>query len=234
MFRRERETLQRLVLVPYRPFRNLSLGIGGVILIIAAGLGGFYVGMRYSSSTVGATPEEVEQLRQAARMYAERSQAMRDEAAVAQHDREIVLAATEQLRRENKRLLDNITVLEDQVATYKKLLSPQGSAALAGLSADRLDLHATATPGKVNYRLLLTQIKRNAGSVSGTVQARLVGGGSSVVLPVGDNRFTFQYFQSLTGEWQLPEGFRPERVDIVLTPGQGAPVQKSFRWEVQP
>ncbi|MDF2446404.1 MAG: hypothetical protein K0S46_1640 [Moraxellaceae bacterium] len=233
MFRRERETLQRLVLVPYRPFRNLSLGIGGFILIIAAGVGGFYAGTRYSSSAVGATPDEVERLRQTVRMYAEKSKAMRDKAAVAQHDRQIVLAATEQLRQENKKLLESITVLEDQVGTYKKLLSPRAGAS-AGLSAERLDLHGTGNPAQVSYRLVLTQASRSAGDIRGTLEAHLVGGGRSVMLPVGDNRFAFQYFQSLSGEWQLPAGFRPERVDIVLRPAQGAPVQKSFRWEVQP
>lgn len=231
MFRRERETLQRLVLVPYRPFRNLSLGIGGVILIIAAGAGGFYAGSRYGSSTVGASPEEVERLRQTVRLYAERSRAMRDQAAIAQHDREIVLEATEQLRLENKKLLENMTVLEDQVATYKKLLSPR-AAASAGLSAERLDLRSAAA-GRVSYRLLITQASRSAGEVGGRIEARVVGGGQSVVVPVGDNRFSLQYFQSLTGEWQLPAGFRPERVDIVLTPARGAPVQKSFRWDLQ-
>lgn len=233
MFRRERETLQRLVLVPYRPFRNLSLGIGGVILIVAAGVGGFYAGSRYGSSSVGATSEEVERLRQTVRLYAERSKAMRDQAAVAEHDRQIVLDATEQLRLENKKLLENITTLEDQVAAYKKLLSPR-TAASAGLAAERLDLHPGNAPGRVNYRLLLTYATRNAGQVAGAVEARLVGGGRSVVVPVGDNRFSFEYFQNLRGEWDLPSGFRPERVDIVLTPARGAPVQKSFRWEVQP
>ncbi|MGH8492851.1 MAG: DUF6776 family protein [Moraxellaceae bacterium] len=232
MFRREREQLQKLVLVPYRPFRNLSLGIGGVILIVAAGVGGFYAGSRYSSSMVGATPDEVQRLRQTVRMYADQSQAIRDEAAVAHHDREIVLGATEQLRQENKNLLETIASLEDQSAMYKKLLSPR-SAATAGLSVDRLDLRRS-TSGRIAYRLLLLQSSSAAAQTTGTLEARFVGGGRSVVLPVGDNRFDFQYFQSLTGEWSVPEGFRPERVDIVLKPGKGAPVQKSFRWEVQP
>jgi hypothetical protein len=82
--------------------------------------------------------------------------------------------------------------------------------------------------------LVLTQATRTAGEVRGIVEAHLVGEGRSVMLPVGDNRFAFQYFQSLSGEWQLPADFRPERVDIVLKPAQGAPVRKSFRWEVRP
>lgn len=231
MFRREREQLQKLVLVPYRPFRNLSLGIGGVILIIAAAVGGFYAGSRYSSSMVGATPDEVQRLRQTVRMYADQSQAIRDEAAVAYHDREIVLGATEQLRQENKNLLESIAALDDQVAMYKKLLSPRAAAA-AGLSVDRLDLRRSAS-GRITYRLLLLQSNKSVAQTTGTLEAHFVGGGRSIVLPVGDNRFDFQYFQSLTGEWQLPEGFHPERVDIVLKPGKGAPVKKSFRWEVQ-
>jgi hypothetical protein len=232
VFRREREQLQKLVLVPYRPFRNLSLGIGGVILIIAAGVGGFYAGSRYSSSMVGATPDEVQRLRQTVRMYADQSQAIRDEAAVAHHDREIVLGATEQLRQENKNLLESMAALEDQVAMYKKLLSPRASA-VAGLSVDRLDLRRSAS-GRITYRLLLLQSNKAVAQTSGTLEAHFVGGGRSIVLPVGDNRFDFQYFQSLTGEWQMPEGFQPERVDILLKPGKGAPVKKSFRWEVQP
>lgn len=231
MFRRERETLQKLVLVPYRPFRNLSLGIGGIILIIAAAVGGFYAGSRYSSNVVGASPEEVMRLRQTVRMYAEQFQSMREAAAVANHDREIVLEATEQLRQENKNLLENIASLQDQVATYKKLLSPRGTVA-QGLNADKLDLRAAAN-GRVNYRLLLTQVSSSAAETTGSIEVKLVGGGRSIDMPVGDNRFAFQYFQSLSGEWVLPEGFRPERVDVMLRPGKGAPVKKSFRWEVQ-
>lgn len=231
MFRRERETLQKLVLVPYRPFRNLSLGIGGVILIVAAGMGGFYAGSRYGIKTTGATPEEVQRLRQTVRMYADRSQAIRDEAAVALHDREIVLEATEQLRQDNKNLLASMAALEEQVALYKRLLSPKGVS--QGLSVERFDLQSTGKQGYVQYRLLLTQVSSKSADISGRIEARLVAGGRSVTVPVGDGTFTFQYFQSLTGEWPLPAGMRPERVDIVLIPSRGQRIQKSFKWEVQ-
>lgn len=231
MFRRERETLQKLVLVPYRPFRNLSLGIGGVILIIAAAVGGVYAGSRYGIKTTGATPEEVQRLRQTVRMYADRSQAMRDEAAVALHDREIVLDATEQLRQENKNLLATMAALEEQVVFYKRLLSPKGVS--QGLNVERIDLQSTGKPGQVQYRLLLTQVSNKTAEVNGTIEARLVAGSRTVSMPVGDGKFAFQYFQSVSGEWQLPPGMKPERVDIVLTSSKGQRIQKSFKWEVQ-
>lgn len=231
MFRRERETLQRLVLVPYRPFRNLSLGIGGIILIIAAGVGGFYAGSRYGIKATGATPDEVQRLRQTVRMYADRSQAMHDEASVALHDREIVLAATEQLRQENKNLLASMSALEEQVSLYKRLLSPKGVS--QGLTVERFDLQFGGKPGRVQYRLLLTQVSSNSAEITGKIEARLVAGGRSVTVPVGDSQFGFQYFQSLSGEWELPAGMKPERVDIVLVSSKGQRIQKSFKWEVQ-
>ena len=221
MFRRERETLQKLVLVPYRPFRNLSLGIGGVVLIAAIGVGGFYAGSRYG----------IQRLRQTVRMFADRSQALRDEAAVALHDREIVLDATEQLRQDNKNLIASMAALEEQVALYKRLLSPQGVS--QGLSVERFELQSTGKSGQVQYRLLLTQVGSKTTDIKGKIEARLVAGGKTISMPVGDGGFTFQYFQSLTGEWQLPAGMAPERVDIVLISSKGQRIQKSFKWEVK-
>jgi len=231
MFRRERETLQKLVLVPYRPFRNLSLGIGGVLLIVAAGFGGFYAGSRYGITVAGATPQEVMRLRETVRMYAEKSQSLREKTSVAMHDRDIVLAATEQLRQDNKNLLANVAALEEQIAFYKRMLSPKGVP--QGLTIERFDVQPGAQPGRVQFRLLLTHVGNAAADVSGSIEARLVGAGRTITLPVGDNRFAFQYYQSLNGEWELPAGFRPERVDIVLQSARGQRVQKSFKWEVQ-
>lgn len=233
MFRREREKLQKLVLVPYRPFRNLSLGVGGVILVIAAGLVGFYLGRNFGIGETGASPEEVLRLRQTVRLYATESQKLRDAAAIAKHDRNIVLDATEQLRQQNKNLLSTISGMEEQIAMYKRLTSPQ--AASAGLSIDKFEVNATPVKGKFGYRLLITQAS-SGGNTEVNVDVKLVGGGQTVKMKVGDaDVYKFQYFQNITGEWQLPPGFNPERADITVT-SRGAKanrVEKRFKWEIK-
>lgn len=234
LFRRERETLQKLVLVPYRPFRNLSLGVGGIVLVIAAGVGGFYLGHNYGISATGATPDEVSRLRATVAMYEDESRRMRDQAAIASHDREIVLAATEQLRQQNKDLMATTDALEQQVALYKRLATPH--AATPGLSIDKFEVSTTPTRGSLEYRLMLTQVSNNATDITVTVSIVLSGGGRSVSMPVGDGKpFTFQYFQNITGEWRLPEGFNPEQADIVVSGkgGKAQRVEKKFKWEVQ-
>jgi hypothetical protein len=231
--RRERETLQKLVLVPYRPFRNLSLGLGGFILIIAAGLLGFYLGNNYGRDSTGASPEEVARLRETVRLYGDQAQRLRDQAAVATHDRDIVLAATEQLRQQNKDLLANISTLEDQVSLYKRLNSPRGAS--QSLSIDKFELSHSTVRGHVQYRLMLTKVVNNASDTTVSVDVRLSGGGHTVSMPLPASSYTFQYFQNISGDWQLPSGFDPEQVDIVVTPkgGKAARVEKRFKWELK-
>lgn len=229
-----RDQLQKLVLVPYRPFRNLSLGIGGVMLLIAVGLGAFYFGQDYGMRRAGATPEEVGRLRETVRLYAAETQRMRDAAAVVAHDREIVLQATEQLRQENKNLLANMATLEQQVALYKRLLSPQGGQ--LGLSIERLDIGRGSRPGEFQLKLLLTQTSASAAEVQGTVRAQVVGMQAgrprTIDLALPDGQFRFQYFQDFRLTWQAPPGFVPERVDVVAQ-ARGRPrVEKKFKWEL--
>ena len=128
-------------------------------------------------------------------------------------------------------IIASMAALEEQVALYKRLLSPQGVS--QGLSVERFELQSTGKSGQVQYRLLLTQVGSKTTDIKGKIEARLVAGGKTISMPVGDGGFTFQYFQSLTGEWQLPAGMAPERVDIVLISSKGQRIQKSFKWEVK-
>lgn len=229
-----RDQLQKLVLVPYRPFRNVSLGIGGVMLLIAVGLGAFYFGQNYGMRLAGATPEEVGRLRETVRLYAVESQRARDAAAVVVHDRDIVVQATEQLRQENKNLLTNIATLEQQVALYKRLLSPQGGQ--LGLSIERLDIGRGNRPGEFQLKLLLTQVNAGASEISGSVQAKVVGLQAgrprTIDLALPGSPFRFQYFQDFRLTWQAPPGFVPERIDVIAQ-ARGRPrVEKKFKWEL--
>ena len=50
-----------------------------------------------------------------------------------------------------------------------------------------------------------------------------------------DLRYAFRYFQILEREVTLPEGFRPERIDIRLRPARrGADdIEVSFPWRLE-
>lgn len=229
---RETATLQKLVLVPYRPFRNLQLGLGGALLILLTAALSFYLGNHYGRSVAGASPQEVARLRETVRMYAEQSQKLRDQAAVAEHDRDIVQAATDQVRNENKNLLASIAALEDQVALYKRLTSP--AAAAQPVSIDKFEVTPGLRRGTVDYRLMLTRTANTQNTTTALVQVKVSGSGHSVSLPLPESSYSFQYFQNISGNWTPPAGFNPEQVDVVVVSRglRNARVEKRFRWEL--
>lgn len=231
MLRRERETLQKLILVPYRPFRNLSLGIGGVILLVLSGFGGFWAGVHYTKST-GVSIEDARYLRSALVKNEKQESSLQEALNVAKHEREMILATTEQLRQDNKKMIETVADLEDQIAVYKRLLSPKVNAGI-GIQIDSVQITKTDSATKFQYRLMLTNTNLKVNQVMGDLLVRVIGAGKSYVVPVGDNHFNFQYFQSLNGVWDLPAGFQPERVDILVKPQKLAPLQKSFPWVVR-
>ncbi len=213
---------------------RVSGGVGVVILLTLA----FIAGTRFSGARYGATPDEVLELRQTVRLYAQQFRHMRDQVSIAQHDQAMVLAATEQLRQQNKDLLDSISGLEQQVALYKRILNPQQNA--RGLNIEQFVLHATPQPYHFAFRILLTQTQADGGEVSGkmevTVQGLEHGHSSSSVMHSGDDSFHMQYFQSLIGEWVLPAGFQPQVVTIKIVSQGSRPqhVEKQFKWELTP
>ncbi len=53
-----------------------------------------------------------------------------------------------------------------------------------------------------------------------------------------DKAFSFKYFQIIEGEFSLPEGFKPEKVDVALKvaaarSAKSAKVDKNFFWPTE-
>ena len=135
-----------------------------------------------------------------------------------------------------------IGVLEDEVRLYRNLMTPgDGSEVrIAGLElSERLDRRG------VRFRLLLVQSADQREYVSGRVELVVVGerNGEAAVLEGrffdgGSDRpleFRFRYLQDLTGEIELPEGFRPEAVQVVVR-GEGREefeLERTFSWQIQ-
>lgn len=213
---------------------RVSGGVGILMLLSLA----FFAGTRFGGARYGATPDEILELRQTVRLYTQQFRQMRDQVSIAQHDQAMVQAANEQLRQQNKELLDSISSMEQQVALYKRILNPQQNA--RGLNIEQFVLHATPQSSHFVYRILLTQTQADGGDVSGKMEISIQGleHGHSIIQPMhsGDDSFHMQYFQSLIGEWVLPVGFQPQVVTIKIVSQGSRPqhVEKQFKWELTP
>lgn len=213
---RRRERLQRIVLVPVRPFQRITWSLGVVLLIAMAGGLGFWLGHREATVVVvpasGAAPAQ--------QMAVARADIQSRECA-------IVAQASQSLQVDNRELLASLAAIEERLLFYRRMAAP--GAAEAGV-IEQLELLPGQQPGTVHYRLLLASDAGAGGPTEVTLTAS--GTGAPQVLRLSAPRFQFRYYRQYSGDWVLPAGFAPTRVDVQLRQG-GQLVTRRYKWELK-
>lgn len=212
---------------------RLRSGIRLRIVVVA--VLAFVLGRYDGAALSGASPREVIELRQTVALYAQEWRQWRDQTLLAQRERMLTQTAMDRLQQQNKDLLDGMTALEQQLRLYKQIVNPH--ARDNALSIERFVLHPTADRQRYVYHLLLTRAHRDGSGDAGQIQVSVTGlqAGKTrrITLHMGDDRFSLQYFQSISGEWVLPPGFQPQLVTLRLdlSGRQREHVEQQFRWE---
>ncbi|MBP4039846.1 hypothetical protein J9885_01000 [Aeromonas sp. SrichE-2G] len=142
-------------------------------------------------------------------------------------------AAFEQLQQMLKDQEVQVQEQKRQLAFFERIMRPTGDQ--VGVSIDNLTLQETSVPGRYHYRLALTQPAKKRELFRGQVQIRVEGSladqpktltGRDLGMKAGEGRYSLRYFQLLEGNWQLPEGFTPDRVKIVIAKEGRQPAQE--------
>jgi hypothetical protein len=187
---------------------------------------GFYLGQRAAYHGMGAKPKSYAAM-QAQLLELESSLRSRSaELAVQSTRHEVDRQALEMVRKELASQKEEIAGLEEGLAFYRSLISPGDIA--PGLSLRGIELKAGEEPGSYSYRIVVQQEARKhdmlKGSLSAVVQGQL--DGAAVAYPLaelsddidaGGVPLQFRYFQSITGQLVLPEGFEPTAVEVEAT-----------------
>ncbi len=138
---------------------------------------------------------------------------------------------------------ERINQLEDEIRFYRELMASEEAPEEVRIA--RLDLLQRLDGRGVRFRLLLVQSADRHEQVSGRVELRVVGerDGESVALPADalgsvaeyPIPVRFRYFQDVTGELELPQGFRPRGVEVIASAEgpQGWRLERTFAWQVQ-
>lgn len=148
--------------------------------------------------------------------------------------------ARNKLREQIRDLNGQIAELKEAVAFYKNVMSPD-SGKDAPLTVQKFEIKPADGVRRYSYRLILVQPGTNRGYLSGRVHLELKGSrdGTPVILNAdnlldgdSDLRFHFRYFQDLTGTFTVPEGVKPNSLEMVArTTGQHrAEVDKRVTW----
>ncbi len=157
---------------------------------------------------------------------------------------EIDKAATEQVRYELNSLRNSIANLEEEITFYRGLMDPD--AEKKGLDVRSFVVFRRRLDGPFEFKLIVQQLGPNHPLIKGHVSLDIVGqlNGKPKVWPVSklSKQYTadriklrFRYFQNISGELILPDGFVPQQVRVVATAqtNKQQPVEKSFDWIIE-
>ena len=136
---------------------------------------------------------------------------------------------------------DTIKQLKKDVSFYQSIMAPSEN--IKGLQVQNFELQKTADEKRFGYKAVLAQISDNKSYISGVALINVIGmkNGVKEVLAlreVDDDqstlgiKFRFRYFQNITGELMLPEGFVPESIHVVAQADgkKASKLERSFIW----
>lgn len=235
----------RLRVVQDEPAKRFAGQFVTAVLVITVGLGAYLYGRYQMQSNQADAMAELDQIRSELRTKNSEAEGLRQEVANLSLGSEVDRKAAEDVRGEVIELKAKIAELEENVSFYRGLMSP--STNKRGLTIGSLDVIATGTPRHYQYKLVVQQLASNHSHLRGHLSFNVVGRETDGVVRSfalkdlsnevsGDRiRLGFRYFQNVTGEMVLPEGFTPERIELVAksTGRDAVEVEKKFGWLVQ-
>ncbi|MEO1327364.1 MAG: DUF6776 family protein [Pseudomonadota bacterium] len=231
----------KMVLKPASPGRSRAL----LAIVFAAVIGGGYLlyemGRFHAGFNRFASAEEIETLEaRIVRLEAENRELNE------QRVRLETLSKTEQETYREvggtlRELQGKIQEQREAIAFYRGIISPGESE--SGLRIQDLQVVRGSQEARYNLRMVLVQVKQHHRQVYGKVEITVDGArdGERVSLPLasllpeGNSakwNYGFRYFQDFDRELELPEGFRPEKINVELAPsGRGNQgIRQTFDW----
>ncbi len=168
--------------------------------------------------------------------------ALEEQVALLQTHRDIDRSAYRDVEASLGELQRKIQEQRDAIEFYRGIISPADGG--RGLRVQDLKLVKAGDGGLYNLRLVLVQVKQHDRSVKGEVEFSLEGAQDGVartytleeLLPDNEDSnwpFSFRYFQDFDRQLRLPEGFRPERINIEVKSRTKsvASVKQSYLWQ---
>lgn len=239
----------KIVIRRHRPWLRPAL-IAGTTGALALGGWALYSYTRATTvSDFERTQTEVEKLRAERRQltrdlraaHAE-VQSLKEQVVYAQRSGEIDTQACDTVRKSLTDLQAEASELREQVAFYRGIAAPDQ--ARAGVRVQEIRLSPVQNQrNRFRFFMTLIQSVRQDKRVGGRIQLAIDGRSGGVERKIGLDElapavaqnllFSLKYFEEFSGEFQLPEGFVPQRVIVTLVPSSsGAPqTEEGFDWQ---
>lgn len=157
---------------------------------------------------------------------------------------EVDRQSNEEVRQEVIALKEELAQLQEDNSFYRNLMAPTRNQ--QGLTFGSVEIGDTDRARTYRYKVVMQQLATNHQLLNGTLKFTIFGKLNqfdtsyelhelSSQVSEQTVRLRFKYFQTVEGQLQLPEGFEPERIELVAksTGKSGVTVEKRFGWLVE-
>lgn len=237
----------KIIIARHRPGLRAAL-VGAVAFLIAVGAFALYAWARATTvSDFERAQTELEQMREERRELTRSLRAaqgeiedLKSQMVYEKRSMEIDQQSCDSVRGSLDTLQAEVSDLNEQLAFYRGIVSPELSR--VGIRVYDFKLSPATSANTFRYELVLIQAVRHNRKIDGraqiTVSGQQDGSRKSFSLEEialgakGDFSFSFKYFEELSGEFQIPPGFKPEQVTVTLAAegGQAQNVREQFEW----
>lgn len=213
----------RMVVMPYRPMRRVFNYFFGFMLLLIVAAACFFYGYDQGLNqriALGRGQNNLSQLQQELELS-------RQEVVNLQLAATVDAQAHADIRRETVEQKSKIAELERDIAVYRGMVSKSNDKNPQGISLGAFQVSGSGGVRGFHYKMVVQQLVVNDETFKGTLNVNIVGvrGGNpmsialhkaSMNVPGESIPLDFKYFQSIDGDLILPEGFEPQRVDVIV------------------
>ncbi|MEM7208479.1 MAG: DUF6776 family protein [Pseudomonadota bacterium] len=212
-----------------------------LIVLAATGYGLYDYGRYRGGFNEELANQRIDELEQEIEELSRRNQKLLDQNALLDRSSRIDRNAHDEVKAALNIAQQQSLELREELAFFRSLVSP--SEMEPGMHIQNFSVEQDAEPGSFNYKLVLTQVRKNNREAVGRVLLRFSGliNGKSVIYALSDIaqvktedlNFKFKYFQSFEGSLRFPKRFQPKSVSITVRPeGERLKsVQKTLEWD---
>ena len=226
------------------PFARPVSRVRVVLVLLVAMAVAFWLGTKSTSLPFleDLVVSEVADKNKAIRQLEKSNGRLKDEVALAKRSAEAESVAMQEMKAMMREKDAELLQLTQELHFYRTLYSPDADNTAVQLKAFRL--HAGTGAGQFDYRLVLTGVPKKKEKVSGVIGLSVAGEQQGVAKELvfeaasGASkdealRFSFRYFQEVSGSLSLPEDFEPGSVQVALLRDgrKNKPVVASFDWD---
>ncbi|WP_137673978.1 DUF6776 family protein [Agarivorans sp. Toyoura001] len=131
------------------------------------------------------------------------------------------LAEVAQLKRNIDELTQQNVSITEELLVYRTIMAPEQQA--GGMKIEQLHIEPMLSPGYYRMQVLLMQVARNKRWLKGDLELLVIGSQdlqpaqyslSELQQESAALSFKFHYFQEVNADLKLPDGFKPERIEL--------------------